>query len=153
MTKSIKIAGVEYILGASYAEGDIINANEASALNQTRAENIRNNFSNVVKKALSVDGGEAPSQGELDAYAAAYKFGVRASGGGRDPVKSEMKIIATKAVMKKLVEVGITKEELGKDVFNAKVAEVLVSNAAFLLTQAEIVIAARAADVLVDFKI
>jgi proline dehydrogenase len=78
---SITIQGHEFEVPAPYAEGHVLTAGEASALNQTYAENLRNNFAKQVK-----DAGESPDlvdlQAKLDAYANEYEFGVRRSGGG-----------------------------------------------------------------------
>ena len=100
MTEQITIAGHSFNVPVRYEEGHELTAGEASALNQTYHENLRNNFAKKVK-----DAGETPDlaalQAELDAYAEAYAFGVRTGGGGgvsRDPVMSEAMRIAKKQI-------------------------------------------------------
>lgn len=97
--EQITIAGHAFNVPVRYEEGHELTAGEASALNQTYHENLRNNFAKKVK-----DAGEQPDlaalQAELDEYAAAYAFGVRTGGGGasRDPVMSEAMRIAKKQI-------------------------------------------------------
>lgn len=101
MTEQITIAGKEFNVPSRYEEGHELTAGEASALNQTYHENLRNNFAKKVK-----DAGEnadlAALQAELDAYAAAYAFGVRTPGTGAgrtsDPVLSEAMRMAKKQI-------------------------------------------------------
>ena len=95
----ITIAGREFQVDPRYAEGHVLNVNEASALNQTFFENLRNNFAGKMK-----DG--AIPEAELDSkfaeYAASYAFGVRTGGGGgsRDPVEVEAMNLARDAIKK-----------------------------------------------------
>lgn len=98
--EQITIAGHSFNVPVRYEEGHELTAGEASALNQTYHENLRNNFAKKVK-----DAGEnadlAALQAELDAYANEYQFGVRSGGGGgvtRDPVMSEAMRIAKKQI-------------------------------------------------------
>ena len=117
-----------------YSEGDTITANEASALNQTYRENIRNNFASRVKEAQDAAGEGNPLTGdvltklqsELDEYVETYEFGVRGGGGGpRDPVMSEAMELARDAVRKALVKSG--KRVTGK---NADYTAAQISEAA-----------------------
>jgi hypothetical protein len=100
--EQITIAGHSFNVPVRYEEGHELTAGEASALNQTYHENLRNNFAKKVKDAS--DNGATPDlaalQAELDAYAAEYAFGVRSGGGGvsRDPVMSEAMRIAKKQI-------------------------------------------------------
>lgn len=92
--EQITIAGSLYNVPMRYEEGHELSAGEASALNQTFHENIRNNLAGKIKK------GESVTQAEVDAYAESYQFGVRSGGGGavRDPIMSEALRIAKKQV-------------------------------------------------------
>lgn len=107
MTEQITIASHSFTVPVRYEEGHELTAGEASALNQTYHENLRNNFAKKVK-----DAGDSPDlaalQAELDAYAAEYQFGVRAAGVGvtRDPVLSEAMRIARKMVGEMLKKTG-----------------------------------------------
>ena len=81
-----------------YEEGHEITAGEASALNQTMRENIRNN---LAKK-------EGLTQEQVDAYATEYQFGVRTPGTGRttDPVISEFMRLARQKIKDALKAAG-----------------------------------------------
>lgn len=103
-TRNATIAGILFKLDDPYAEGHSCTAQEAKALNQTRAENICNNFRDKVKKAAEEAGGTLPEakiaefQEEISQYASTYIFS--AAGGGRvtDPVEREAKAMATQAL-------------------------------------------------------
>ena len=98
--EQITIAGHSFNVPVRYEEGHELTAGEASALNQTYHENLRNNFAKKVKDA-GATADLAALQAELDAYAESYQFGVRAAGTGgatRDPVMSEALRIATKQI-------------------------------------------------------
>lgn len=88
---------------AKFAVGYVIaDEGEASALRQTKLENLRNNFAPKVKVALNgsdtlSDEQIATLQGDFNAYAHDYKFNVRGSGEGRvrvDPLTREMLTLA-----------------------------------------------------------
>lgn len=97
--EQITISGHSFNVPVRYEEGHELTAGEASALNQTYHENLRNNFAKKVKDAGEVADLSA-LQAELDKYAADYAFGVRTGGGGvtRDPVMSEAMRIAKKQI-------------------------------------------------------
>ena len=98
--EQITIAGHSFNVPVRYEEGHELTAGEASALNQTYHENLRNNFAKKVKDAgASAD--LTALQAELDKYATEYQFGVRTSSGvgvSRDPVMSEALRIAVKQI-------------------------------------------------------
>lgn len=105
--KEITVQKTPFSVIAPYAEGHALTETEANVLNQTLAENIRNNFAATVKKAVEEAGGDPSAinvkdlQKQLDAYTAEYKFGVRRAGGGgsrvMDPVeKKSMEIARSK---------------------------------------------------------
>lgn len=90
--EQITIAGQTVNVPVRYAEGHELTEGEASALNQTYHENIRNNLAKKVKEAVEAGAFDlAAFQAEVDAYAQSYQFGVRAAGVGvsRDPVRAE----------------------------------------------------------------
>jgi hypothetical protein len=101
--EQITIQGQTFNVPVRYEEGHELTAGEASALNQTYHENIRNNVAVKIRK------GETVEQSFVDEYALAYQFGVRASGGGgvsRDPVMSRAMVIARnkiKETLKKMI--------------------------------------------------
>lgn len=87
--EQITIAGKIFNAPIRYEEGHELTPGEASALNQTYHENLRNNFAKRVKDADEEGSFDQDRlQREFDAYAEQYQFGVRSGGGGasRDPV-------------------------------------------------------------------
>lgn len=110
---TITIAGFEFNVPVRYTEGHQLTAGEASALNQTFHENLRNNFASKVKAATKdlSDGEEFDTtelQTSLDEYADAYQFGVRTAGVrvSADPVKREAISLAKAAIRKALSAKG-----------------------------------------------
>lgn len=98
MTNAITIAGKSFNVEPRYAEGHPLTANEASALNQTYFENLRNNFASKAK--------EGADQASFDEYVASYQFGVRSSGGSRDPIESEAMDLARESVRDAIRKAG-----------------------------------------------
>lgn len=119
-TDTITIQGLEFVVPVRYAEGHVVTANEAAALNQTYHENLRNNFANTIRakkeELFGVKGEDgkvsipddaalddeqlSELQSRLDAYAAEYEF-ARRTGGGRapaDPVEKEALNLAKQAI-------------------------------------------------------
>lgn len=139
MKKTITVLGTKFEVEANYSEGDVLKANEASALNQTLVENIRNNVSAMVKKAAKT--GDSVSQEDVDAYVASYEFGARAIS-SRDPVEAKMKEIARTHVKKKIIASGLKISEVAAKDITAKVAECVAANEAVLRAKAIEVIAA-----------
>jgi len=128
--RSITISGEVFTINDAYAEGATINALEAGALNQTRAENIGNSFRTKVK-ALKDEGAfdekaAAAMQEEIAKYAGEYQF---STGGGRsaDPIQKEAKGIAMQQVDAAISAKGVTKTAYikeNKDKYDALVAQV-----------------------------
>jgi hypothetical protein len=111
--EDVTIAGEVFKIDTPYAEGHTCTAGEASALNQTRQENLRNNFAKKVKDAKEAGTFDlAAFQTQLDEYAAQYEFGVRQGGGGvrgpADPVKREALNIAVAWLVERLKAKGKT---------------------------------------------
>lgn len=147
----ITIAGIALSVPAPYAEGHVMASNEAAVLNQTYAENLRNNFAGAVKKAKAeaeAEGTEVNAAGlqiALDEYVTGYTFGVRRGGGTRvvlDPVEKETKRIAESKVKDALKAKGIKFKDMDKDNFNSIVAQVIEQNPQ-IRTAAESIVAAR----------
>jgi hypothetical protein len=102
------IAGESFNVPLPYAVGHALTEGEANALNQTWAENIRNNLAGKIKEAKEAGSFDAEVfQGTVDDYADGYEFGVR-TGGGRtgDPVMAEALTIARDLVRKAIVKQG-----------------------------------------------
>jgi len=90
----LTIGGNVFTVMERYEEGHELTAGEASALNQTMRENVRNN---LAKK-------EGLDQGYVDQYATEYQFGVRTPGTGRttDPVITEFMRLARQKIKEAL---------------------------------------------------
>ncbi len=101
MTEQITIASQLFNVPVRYEEGHELTAGEASALNQTYHENIRNNLAKHAKAGTL-------TQADVDTYANEYQFGVRAAGTGvtRDPIMSEAMRIAKKQLGEMLKKAG-----------------------------------------------
>jgi hypothetical protein len=108
---NITIAGETFTAPQPYAEGHVLSGNEATALNQTYAENLRNNFASKVKAAQEAGTFDLEQfQSEFDEYASGYEFGVRSGGGGGrsgNPVLVEAMNIARELVRKAIVKKGL----------------------------------------------
>ncbi len=134
-TKEITIAGQMFPVLQPYVAGHVITEAEAKALNQVRAENVRNNMAAKVKAAIEGTAKEGePTAATIAAavaeYDAAYVFTLASVGGGRkstDPVEVEALRIARGmfadwAASKKLTVKAI-KEKIGEEAYDAKIAE------------------------------
>lgn len=97
---NVTIAGNQFTVMERYEEGHELTAGEASALNQTLRENVRNN---LAKK-------ENLTQADVDEYANEYQFGVRTPGTGRtsDPVMTEFMRLARAKIKDSLKAKGKT---------------------------------------------
>jgi hypothetical protein len=117
---SIMIAGDNFTVPQPFAAGHVLNANEASSLNQTYAENVRNNMAGKAK-AQKEAGSYAQDvfQGQVDDYTNDYEFGQRV-GGGRsgDPIRTE-----AMAITRDLIRQAISKASAA-DASKPKLADV-----------------------------
>lgn len=104
---TLTIAGANFNVedDPAIAVGTPMTEGHVAALQQTRRENLRNNFASRVKDAAGEgqlsDEQRNALQTELDQYAAQYQFGVKRSGGGRqpaDPVEREAVRLAKMAI-------------------------------------------------------
>ena len=127
--KEITIQKIAFSVIAPFVEGHPLTENEANVLNQTLAENIRNNYASVVKRAIEEAGGDAGAidikalQKNLETYMGEYEFGVRRSGGGgaraMDPVERKAMELARAKIREFLKEKGYKIS----DVPGAKISE------------------------------
>lgn len=105
--KTITIAGSPFEVSAPYVEGATITAAEAKVLNQTRAENIGNNFRKQVKEALDKNDLEGV-KAEIAKYDTEYAFTLsNATRTPADPLAAEALKIAREYVKGKLAAKGI----------------------------------------------
>jgi len=103
----ITIQGKQFEVSSPYVAGPwTLTEGEAHTLNQTRHENVRNNFAKKVKEWNGTD----DLQAQVSKYDEEYEFGVRGEGGGtsRDPVEVEARGLARAAIKAKLKEMNQT---------------------------------------------
>ena len=130
--KTIVIQGVQVQVAQPYAEGHTVTAAEAKALNQVRAENIRNNCAKQIA-AIKGDAEELTAEqlSEISTlvseYDAGYEFTLASVGGGgrtTDPIEKEAKSIARQLVADALRKQGRKVKDVDAEQLAAKVAEV-----------------------------
>lgn len=117
----LTIQGLVFKAPQPYGEGHVLTAVEASVLNQTFAENLRNNFAPKIKSAIEdyakAQGVEVDSvtvdqldKAALDVvfdnYSKEYTFGVRRGGRILDPVEKELRGMAEEIVRNALKAKG-----------------------------------------------
>lgn len=143
--KEITIKGVLFTVPAPFVEGHVLRANEADVLNQTLAENLRNNFASTVASAIEAAGDVekidvAALQGQLNEYVTGYDFGVRRSGGGGAPKLEPRERIARDIAREKVKEAIKSKGKKVSDFDAAKLNELamgLVEKDPFYLSEAD----------------
>lgn len=108
--KTISISGTAFEISAPYAAGHVLNEAEAKTLNQTRAENIGNNFRTDVKKALEAPEGEARDTAlaavreALAKYDTEYAFSMTQARTPIDPIEAEAFRIAKEVLKVRIAE-------------------------------------------------
>lgn len=141
-TQTVTIQGSQFTIPAPFMAGHVVNDNQAAALNQLFAENIRNNFASKMKSAKE-KGEPIPGQTELDRYAASYEFGVRATPAAKlSPVEREARAIAAAEVDRLLKAQSIAKKSLPEGKYDELIDRLLAKYPA-IMEQAEKIVAAR----------
>lgn len=127
-TAKISILGVDFTVTTPYAAGHTINEAEARALNQTRRENLGNNFRRKIADAIEADakakgidpkehkGENLPAEvvsalaAEFEKADAEYVFTLANTSSSRamTPEEKAAKDIANKLVRDKLAKAGLT---------------------------------------------
>lgn len=139
-TGQFVIQGITLSIPKPFAEGQVLKANEASVLNQTLAENIRNNLADKVGKAeeeLKAKGADDEAvrkacQELVNGYLAVYSFGVRRAGGRSvDPVEREAYSLAEEQVKAAIRQMG-HKITAYKDMLSDLVEQALADNPGFM---------------------
>ena len=153
MSTKLTIQGFELEFEAPYNEGDVLNANEAAALNQTFGENLRNNFAAMIKSKraeiargkdwFTDDEKKTPDVERVTdemlaeewdvteafaAYADSYEFGARRAGGTRtvaDPVEKASRAIAWEKVKGLLKDRNYKLTDVDKEMRERLVSEAL----------------------------
>jgi hypothetical protein len=120
------IAGATVNITPRYAAGHVLTEGEASALNQTFIENVRNNRAKVVKELLAAGASQADIQAKVDEYVDDYQFGVRKltdAKVSRDPVARRAISIAKAVIKAALAKKDIKVSSLPEGKFDAMVEE------------------------------
>ena len=121
--REVSIVGVVATIGQPYEEGQTINAAEAKALNQTRAENVSNAMRKKVKELANEDGtfsdgAAAEARKMIEEYDANYEFTLASVGGGRrtvDPLEKECIAVARAAISAELKKQGVKIKDVPKE--------------------------------------
>ena len=107
-THEVRIQGSVFSVPLRYSPGHVLTEGEASAMNQTFCENIRNNLAPRIKK--EADEGKpfdaSEWQRHVNEYAQSYEFGVHAIQTRLDPLDAEIKRIAL-ATVKEALKAGL----------------------------------------------
>lgn len=127
-TKEITIAKHLFAIPQPFAAGHVLTEGEAKALNQTFAENIRNNMASQVTKAFAEPTEELSPEtiGKIVSdYAASYQFTVGNVGAARvtDPLEVEARKIARQLLADALKSKGMSILKVPEEARNAKIAE------------------------------
>ena len=131
----ITIKGGTFLAPEPYAEGHVLTANEASAMNQLLHENLRNNFAKKVELALEEVSGKVADldmetlQAAFDEYAQGYEFGVRKASTRTavDPVERELYKIAGALVRKALRSKGVDLKTVSEEQFDTFVESAIAA--------------------------
>ena len=151
-TKSITVQGFTLSVPVPYAEGHTLTEAEAAVLNQTLAENLRNNFGSQIKKSredLEAEGkAYNPSavdlQSAFDAYVVEYEFGAKRGGGGTvlDPIERKARSLAKEVIKRAIQNKGVKIKDVGAERITELADTYYTGNSEVLLEQAKEVLAA-----------
>ena len=126
---SVIIQGKNFDIPRPFAEGYVCTGSDAGVLNQTLAENTRNNWAERVKKELEAETfDQVKVQAEIDQYLEEYEFGVRRGRGPADPVEREALNIAKEIVRKAIREKGYKLGDIETDDINRLAEQVIADN-------------------------
>lgn len=115
-THPVTIAGLSFDVPLRYEPGHVLTEGEASALNQTLCENVRNNIAPRIKKAEeALAEGQTIVHSEWQAtvadYATKYEFGVRAISTPADPLEAEVNRMV-RAIIKTALKSALEEKKL-----------------------------------------
>ena len=128
-TRQFVIQGKTFDVIAPFAEGHACTAAEAGVLNQTLAENVRNNMASRVAKAVEDETfDQAAMQAQIDEYLEEYEFGVRRGRGPVDPIEREALVIAKDIVKDALRKGGYKLADVSTEDINRLAEETVAEN-------------------------
>lgn len=144
-TADFTIQNMQFTASTPYIAGHVLNEAEAASLNQTRIENLRNNFAGTIKAKLAEMAKETPPRTEFTEeeteklketfaeYEASYEFqGKRSSRAPVDPVKREANKMAREAITAALKTKNLTPSQLVEGQMDKLVATYLERNPSVL---------------------
>lgn len=121
----VTVQGMIFPMRQIFEEGHVLTGQEAGVLNQTRDENLRNNYAAKIKVAMKEakveDVSKLPAEVTADLIAKfptfeeGYEFGSRGGAREVDPVKKQAMLFATDEVKKALQKRGHKISEVGAD--------------------------------------
>lgn len=148
MTKNILIDGESFEIQTPYVPGHAITEVEARVLNQTRAENIGNNFRKAVKEAKEKGESLDAVRAALAQYDAEYNF---TSGGVArtpiDPLEREARAIAKEAIKSKLAAEGRKLKDIDEAKLEAAIDKVAAQDDVLKMAKSRLAAKKKVADV------
>ncbi len=149
---NITVQGLVLPARQIFEEGHTLSAVEAGVMNQTRDENLRNNYAAKIKasmKEAKVDRVENLTDemkkdlvAKFPTFEEAYEFGSRGGAREVDPVRKQAMLFAKESVKKALQNKGHKLSEVGPDKIQ-EMAEAAVDKYPKFMEKAEKVVAAR----------
>jgi hypothetical protein len=153
--ENVTVQGLIFSAAKPYEEGHALTAIEAGVMNNTRIDNIRNNFAHKVRK--SCEDAKVEKSHELSDeikkllqvsftdFEEGYEFGTRQGGREADPVRREAMEMATKAVKDQLRKMGHKLSDVGAEKIRELSENAIETKPAFTARATEIVAARNAA--------
>ena len=148
----ITIQGLVFPARQIFDEGHILSAVEAGVMNQTRDENLRNNYAAKIKATMKdekVDSVGALNkealtqlQSNFPTFEEAYEFGSRGGAREVDPERKQAILLATDSVKKALQKKGMTLRDVGADKIR-DMAQAAIEKYPKFLEKAKEIVAAR----------
>lgn len=116
LARTISVAGITFEIDQPYKAGHVLDDAEASAFNQLREENVRNNLRKKVEEWVTEGKSQDDMQVLFDEYCESYTFGGR-KGGRRihDPILREMRNVAIEAIKPLVAKQGTTWANLAQE--------------------------------------
>jgi len=131
----ITIQGLIFPVRQIFDEGHELTAVEAGVMNQTRDENLRNNFAAKIKALMKekkvekigdLDAGDVTAlKAQFPTFEEAYEFGSRGGAREVDPVRKQAMVFATASVKKALQARGHKLSEIGADKIREMAADAI----------------------------
>ena len=150
----ITVQGLIFSARQIYDEGHPLTEKEAGVLNQTRDENLRNNYAPKIRAKMAdekVDKAEdlkpetvAELQKKFPDYEEDYEFGSRGGAREVDPVRKQAHLFSTASVKKALLKKGYKLSEVGPERIKALATKAVEDHPKFM-EKAKLAVDAREA--------